>query len=59
VQVAGHRESLPNAVTALREGSVLDVLSPQSKSVTMDKPAQAGMFFMLYELYTCEVYTIV
>jgi len=38
--MAGHRESLPNAVKALREGSVLDVLSPQTKSVTMDKPAQ-------------------
>ena len=54
MQMAAQREGLTNAVNGLREGSVLDVLCPQSKTVTVDKPTQPQAIGMLYcHLITC------
>ena len=41
VQTASQRESSPNAVSGLRQGSVLDILCPQTKTVTVDKRVEA------------------
>jgi len=47
------REGLPNTVKSLRQGSVLDVLCPQAKSVTVDTSAHASGTLYLLNCVIC------
>ena len=47
----GETAGSPATMNTLRQGSVLDVLCPQTKTVTLDKPAPViGMFCCLLHI---------